>query len=163
MVFPLEVLPVAKIGDATFHVTVSLSLILVGIAAGHSNSGLSWSVLWLPVLVLPLLLMALGMAWALSAIGVFVRDVSQLIAFASTAVMFGSGVMFSARQIPAAIYAFLRFNPLLQLFDLSRHVIFGHEAMNWAKLGYVYGCALAVLLAGHVFFGLLRRSFAEVI
>ena len=163
VVFPLEVLPVAKIGDAAFHVAASLSLILLGIAVGNSNGGLSWSVLWLPALMLPLLLLALGMAWALAAIGVFVRDVSQLVAFASTAVMFGSCVMFSPRQVPEPIYVFLRFNPLLQLFDVARHVLFGHEAMNWTKLGYVYACALGVLLAGHAFFGLLRRSFAEVI
>ena len=53
--------------------------------------------------------------------------------------------------------------PKAQLFDLSRHVLFGHEAMNWMKLGYVYAFAAGVLLAGHVFFGVLRRSFAEVI
>lgn len=161
VVFPLEVLPVAKIGDTTFHLVVSLSLVLIGSVFG--SFGMSWTLLWLPVLVLPLLMLALGMAWALAAIGVFVRDVSQVVAFVSTAVMFGSAVMYPPRLIPDSIYAFLRFNPLLQLFDVARHVLFGHEAMNWMKLGYVYAIALGVLLIGHTFFGLLRRSFAEVI
>lgn len=161
VVFPLEVLPVAKIGDTTFHLVVSLCLVLVGSAFG--TSGLSWSLLWLPVLVLPLLVLALGMAWAFAALGVFVRDISQVIGFVATAVMFGSAVMYPPQMIPAPIYEFLRFNPLLQLVDVSRHVIFGHQPVDWMKLGYVYACAVLALLAGHVFFSLLRRSFAEVI
>lgn len=161
VVFPLEVLPVAKIGDTAFHVSISLALVIIGSAFG--KSGLSWSLLWLPVLILPLLTLALGLAWALAALGVFVRDVSQVIAFVSTAMMFGSAVAYPPRMIPESIYQFLRFNPLLQLFDVSRHVLIGHQAISWAKLGYVYAFAFAVLMAGYVFFELLRRSFAEVI
>ncbi len=161
VVFPLEILPVAKIGDTTFHLAVSLSLVVVGSA--FCSSGLSWSLLWLPLLVLPLIGLALGAAWALAALGVFVRDISQVIGFVSTAVMFGSAVMYPTRLIPASIYAFLRFNPLLQLFEVSRQVLFGHHAVDWLKLGYVYAVAVGVLLAGHLFFGLLRRSFAEAI
>ena len=161
VVFPLEVLPAAKIGDTTFHLGVSLALVLVGSAFG--SSGLSWSLLWLPVLVLPLLLLALGLAWALAAIGVFVRDVSQLVVVVSTAVMFGSAIMYPPRIIPPAIYAVLRFNPLLQLVDLSRNVLFGHTPVDWGQLGYVYAVGIAMLLTGHLCFGLLRRSFAEVI
>lgn len=161
VVFPLEILPVAKIGDTAFHLAVSLGLVLLGSAFG--STGWSWSLLWLPVLVLPLLVLALGLAWGLAALGVFVRDVSQLIGFVATAVMFGSAIMYPPRIIPAPIYEFLRFNPLLQLVDLARHVLFGHEPMAWSHLGYVYVVALVVLLAGHAFFSILRRSFAEVI
>ena len=165
VVFPLEVLPAAKIGDTTFHLGISLALVLVGSAFG--SSGLSWSLLWLPVLVLPLLLLALGLAWALAAIGGFVRDVTQLVVLVSTAVMFGSAIMYPVRMLRAPdtlwIYQFLRFNPLLQLVDLSRNVLFGHTAVDWGQLGYVYAVGMAMLLTGHLCFGLLRRSFAEVI
>jgi homopolymeric O-antigen transport system permease protein len=161
VVFPLEILPVAKIGDTAFHLSVSLVLVLIGSAFG--NYHLSWSVLWLPVLLLPMLLLALGLAWGLASIGVFVRDVSQVIAFASTAAMFGSAVVYPVKLIPPGIYAFLRFNPILQLEDLARRVLLGHEPVNWPHLGYVYACAVVVLLTGHACFSLLRRSFAEVI
>ncbi len=161
VVFPLEILPAAKIGDTAFHLLVSLALVVAGSAFG--TSGWSWSLLWLPVLVLPLLGLALGLAWALAAIGVFVRDVSQLVAFVSTAAMFGSAVMYPVHMIPPAFYAWLRFNPLLQLVDLARRVLLGHEPVSWTHLGYVYAFAAVALLAGHACFGLLRRSFAEVI
>lgn len=164
VVFPLEVLPVAKIGDTAFHLAVSLALILLGSAFG--SSGLSWEILWLPVLVLPLLMLALGIAWTISALGVFLRDIGQVTAFVSTAVMFASAVPYPASKIvekAPALWPYLRLNPLLQIIDLARHIVLWHEPVNWVKLGYVYAVAFVVLLAGHLCFLLFRRSFAEVI
>jgi lipopolysaccharide transport system permease protein len=163
VIFPLEILPVAKVCDTTFHLAVSLTLVLVGSAFG--TAGLSWQILWLPVLLLPLLLLALGLAWSISAIGVFVRDVSQLTPFVATAIMFSSAVFHSPLMFDHAGLAWriLRLNPLLQIINLTREVVLWDQPMEWMKLGYVYGCATCVVLAGHLCFGLLRRSFAEVI
>ena len=163
VVFPLEVLPLAKVGDAAYHLGVSLGLVIVGSLFG--TVGLSWSVLWLPVLVLPLLLLALGIGWAMSAIGVFVRDITQLTPFIATALQFGSAVMFAPSKMKDVPYAWeiLRFNPLLQILDLGRTVVLWHQPMDWPRLGYVYGFAIVTVALGHACFMLLRRSFAEVI
>jgi lipopolysaccharide transport system permease protein len=115
--------------------------------------------------VAPLLLLALGIGWALAAIGVFVRDVTQLTPFLATALQFGSAVMFAPvkmRDVPHA-WEILRFNPLLQILDLGRRVVLWHEPMDWTWLGYVYAIALVTLVLGHGCFMLLRKSFAEVI
>ncbi len=165
VVFPLEVLPVAKLGDTAFHLVVSLTLVLLGSAFG--STGLTADVLWLPVIVFPLMMLALGIAWMLTAIGVFLRDIGQATAFVSSAVMFASAVPYSPAKIIDSpwpiLWEILRYNPLLQLIDLARHVLLWHEPMAWVKLGYVYAAAVAVLLAGHLCFSVFRRSFAEVI
>ena len=164
VVFPLEVLPVAQIGAATFHLVVSLGLVLIGSIFG--TAGLSWQVLWLPVLVLPLLLLSLGIAWLLAAAGVFLRDIGQLSAFVVTMLLFASAVMFPATMIAQRsekLWAVLRLNPLLQIVDLARNVVLWHQPMPLEWLAYVYACALVVFAGGAMFFALLRRSFAEVI
>lgn len=163
VVFPLEVLPVAKIGDAAYHLGISLLLVIGGSLFG--SVGLGWSVLWLPVLVLPLLLTALGIAWALSAIGVFVRDIQQLVPLLATALQFASAVMFAPEKMRDIPYAWqiLRFNPLLQILDLGRRVVLWHQPMNWVWLAYVYAFAIVTVALGYTCFMLLRRSFAEVI
>ena len=164
VVFPLEVLPVAQLGAAAFHLMVSLGLVLVASAFG--TAGLSWHVLWLPVLVLPLLMLALGIAWFLAALGVFLRDIGQLTAFVVTAMQFASAVMFPMTMISTKapeIWTILRFNPLLRLVDLARHTVLWHQPMQWDKLAFIYGCAIVVFVVGAVFFALLRKSFAEVI
>jgi lipopolysaccharide transport system permease protein len=164
VVFPLEVLPVAQIGAATFHLAVSLSLVAAGSA--FSTQGLTWHILWLPVLVLPLLLLSLGTAWLLAAIGVFLRDVGQLSAFAVTVLLFASAVMFPAEMIvqrSPELWTVLQHNPILQIVDLARHTVLWHEPMQVRVLTQVYLFAGAVFAGGAVFVALLRRSFAEVI
>ena len=164
VVFPLEVLPVAQIGAAAFHLAVGLALVLVGSVFG--TAGISWQVLWLPVLVVPLLMLSLGMAWLLAAAGVFLRDIGQLSAFAVTTLLFASAVMFPANMIEqrsAELWAVLRLNPLLQIVDLARNVVLWHQPMPFGWLAYIYGFALLVFIGGAVFFALLRRSFAEAI
>ncbi len=170
VVFPLEVLPVAQIGAAVFHLVVSLGLILVGTLAstawGVGATRFSFHLLWLPVLVLPLLLLSLGTAWFLAAIGVFLRDIGQLTAFLVTVLLFASAVMFPTSQIldkAPSLWTVLRFNPLLQIVDLARHAALWQQPMAYHKLAYVYAVALVVLGIGAVFFSLLRKSFAEVV
>jgi lipopolysaccharide transport system permease protein len=110
----------------------------------------------------PLLLLSLGVAWFLAAVGVFLRDIGQVIAFVSTALLFATAVTFPPSKIPEEL-RFLRYNPLFQLIDLARSVVLWHQEMQLHKLAYVYGCGLVVFVAGAVFFALLRKSFAEVI
>lgn len=160
VVFPLEVLPVANVGAAAFHLAVSLGLVLLGSAFG--TPGLTWHVLWLPVVILPLLMLSLGVAWMLAAVGVFIRDIGQVTTFLATLLLFASAVMYPPSMIPDTM-AFLRWNPLLQIVDLSRRTVLWHEAMPWATLAYVYAVALFVLGVGATMFAVLRKSFAEVI
>jgi lipopolysaccharide transport system permease protein len=160
VVFPLEALPVAHLGATLFHLAAGLALVLVG--AAFSTVGLSPGVLWLPVLVLPLLLLALGVAWALAAIGVFVRDLGQITPFVSTALLFASAVMYPPTKIPAEL-GFLWHNPLLRLLDLSRRVVLWQEPMPWEPLLQLYAVGLGACAVGAVLFSLLRRSFAEVL
>jgi lipopolysaccharide transport system permease protein len=161
VVFPLEVLPVANVGSSAFHLGVSLGLVLLGSAFG-STIHLSLHVLWLPVLVLPLLLIALGVAWLLAALGVFLRDIGQIMAFLSTALLFATAVTFPP-ELALERVSLLRYNPLFQIIDLARRTVLWQLPMSFDKLAYVYIAAFVVFSAGAVFFALLRKSFAEVI
>jgi lipopolysaccharide transport system permease protein len=160
VVFPLEVLPVAQLGSAVFHLLVGLALVLVG--SVFSTAGLTAHVLWLPVLILPLVLFAAGVAWFLSALGVFLRDVGQVTAFVASALLFASAVMYPPSKIPEN-FEWLRFNPLLQIVNLARDTVLAEQPIAWGWLGYTYIVATLVFVGGAIFFSLLRKSFAEVI
>lgn len=160
VVFPLEVLPIAHMGATTFHLAVSLGLVLLGSLFG--TAGLTLHVLWLPVLLVPLILFSTGVAWVLAATGVFLRDIGQLTAFASTALLFATAVTFPPGKIPPELH-FLHYNPLFQIVDLARRTVLWHEAMPLMRLGYVYVCGGVMFAVGAVYFALLRKSFAEVI
>lgn len=160
VVFPLEVLPMAQLGAAVFHLSVGLGLVLVGSAFG--TSGLSWHAALLPILIVPLILLSAGVSFFLAALGVFLRDVGQVTAFIATALLFGSAVMYPPSRIPES-FAFLRFNPLLQIVDLARETALSHHLPALDRVAFVYVVGFGCFACGLIFFSLLRRSFAEVI
>ena len=100
VVFPLEILPAAAVGAALFHLLISLGLALAAVAI--AGVPFSAAALWLPVILLPLVLLGLGVAWFFSALGVFLRDIGQIMQFLSMALMWCSGVFFSAEKYTGA-------------------------------------------------------------
>jgi lipopolysaccharide transport system permease protein len=161
VVFPLEVLPAAAVGSSLFHSLISLVLVLTGIC--FWGPGLSANVLWLPVILLSIVPFALGLGWMLSALGVFFRDIAQMVGFFSTAWMYASAIFFPIQIIPAAAWTVLRFNPLLLAIDLARNAVMWRGAINLHHLGYLILAGIASCLIGHWFFRKTAPAFADVL
>lgn len=160
VVFPLEVLPAAGVGAAAFHMLISFGLALLGML--FLSRGLHPSLLWIPVIFLPVVLLCLGLAWLVSALGVFFRDISQFIQFLSLAIMWASGIFYSAANFPEA-WVYLRFNPILLAIELTRDAALWHRPINHTHLLYLYACSLLLCYAGHAVFRRIKPAFADVI
>ena len=128
--------------------------------------GLGLNCLFAPLLLLPVFLIGLGLSWFLSSFGVFVRDLSQLGSFLGLALLYASGVFYSAEKAKATapgIWKFLQWNPLLQIIDSLRQVIlWGGEPNFWA-IGYAWTFGICILFSGAWFFHRLRPGFADVL
>ena len=161
VVFPLEILPAANVGGALFHLGISLILAVLGaVFLGH---GIDWGILWLPVIVAPLVLVALGTAWLFSALGVFFRDLGQLMQFLTMSLMYASAVFFSASRIPPQVWVFLRFNPVLLAIELSRDAVLWQRPLNYHHLAYLYVAGFVSCYVGHLVFRRMKPAFADVL
>lgn len=160
VVFPLEILPVAAVGAALFRCLVSLGL--VALAGAIWGPGLDAAAWWLPVLVGLLVLFSIGVAWMLSALGVFLRDLAPLMQFFGVLLTFMSGVFYSLGKLPAS-FSFLRYNPLLVLIDTGRNVLLWHLPPSTGDLIYVGVISAAFCLAGHWIFSTLKPAFSDVL
>jgi lipopolysaccharide transport system permease protein len=110
----------------------------------------------------PLLLLGLGTSWFFSALGVFFRDISQVMQFLSMALMWSSAVFFTAQKYPAA-WAYLRLNPLLLAIDLTRDAALWDRPLNLNHLAYLYAACLAACYLGHLAFKRMKPAFADVL
>jgi lipopolysaccharide transport system permease protein len=161
VVFPLDVLPVATVGGALIHFFITLVLVFVGVL--FTDVQLSTSALWLPVILVPLVLICVGLSLLLSALGVFWRDVTQITQFVLLILMFASAVFYPISQIPAPAWAILKFNPFIHVINEARNVTFWGQAPNAIHLVYLYVSALLTLAIGSTVFQRLRGSFADVL
>jgi lipopolysaccharide transport system permease protein len=164
VVFPLEILPTAMVGAFAYDLVISFSLCSLGIVL--LGPGLSASFLWVPVIILPVFLTALGLSWFLSAFGVFIRDINQVGSFLGLALLYSSGVFYSAEkaeQTAPAIWQFLQWNPILHTVDNLRQIMLWGGELNWNFVLYSYAFGATMLWGGAWFFDRLRPAFADVV
>lgn len=162
VVFPLEILPLAQVGGLWFNLAIGLVLALGGslfFGQGLTLVGLAW----LPVILVPLLMLSAGLAWLFAALGVFFRDLAQAMPFLSQVVMYASAVFYPLGRIPHSVWVVLRWNPFLQVVVLAREVVLWGMPVNAHRLAYTYAAGAAVLLVGRWVFSRLRPAFADVI
>jgi len=161
LVFPVDILPVnlSVVGLVTQALALGCFLIFLSAVRG----GLPWTALWLPVLIVPQFLFTLGSAWFLAALGVFVRDLGQLIGYVLTLWFFLTPICYPEASLPAAILPVLEKNPLFMLVRGFRRVLLERAAPDWEAVVHLWWIGAGVCLLGHVWFSKLRKSFADVI
>jgi lipopolysaccharide transport system permease protein len=162
VVFPLDVLPTAQVGAFCFHFFISLGLMLAG--AVFFGRGVSLAgICWLPVILAPLVLMSVGLAWIFAALGVFFRDLTQAMPFVALILLYASAIFYPLSKISPEIWMFLKWNPLLHLVELARDALLWNVPINLKHLAYTYACGLLLLAAGKWIFMKLQPAFADVI
>ena len=164
VVFPLEILPAAMMGALSYDLLIGFGLCLLGVV--FLGTGIGLSILYVPIILGPVFLIALGLSWFFSALGVFIRDVGQMASFLGLALLYSSGVFYSAEkaeQSAPVIWAYLQWNPILQIIDSLRQVILWGGQPIWSSLGYAWLFGIFILLFGAWFFNRLRPAFADVL
>lgn len=161
VMFPLEVLPVIALVSALFHALVSIAVLLIAFLL--VNGHLHWTVVLLPFVLLPLMILTLGLAWMLASVGVFVRDIGQSIGLLTMMLLFMSPVFFPVSALPPEFQSWMMLNPLTFIIEQAREVLIWGRLPNWTGL-LAYGLVgLAVAWAGFFWFQKTRKGFADVV
>ncbi len=161
VVFPLEVLPWVSVLTAMFSLAVNLVVWLLFYLV---STGLPpVTALLAPVVMLPMVLFMTGVAWLLSALGVFLRDTAQITAIITTAVMFLTPIFYPIDAIPASLRPFLNINPLAPIVAQMRDVLIWGKGLDPVLYPICLLVSALVFVAGFAFFQRTRRGFADVL
>jgi len=161
VVYPLEILPLVGLLSALFHSAVSLAvwllayLFLIGIP--HIT------VLYFPLIVMPLLFFTMGLSWVLASLGVFLRDVAQFVNIAITVVMFLSPIFYPATALPEAYRGILSLNPLVPAIEQARAVLYFGVAPDFYTLATYWIVTIFIAWIGFAWFQKTRKGFADVL
>ena len=161
VVFPLEILSVVGVGAALFHCLISLSVLIAAFVI--INGTLSWTIVCIPFVLLPLMIFTLGVSWMLASLGVFVRDVGQSIGIFTAVLMFLSPVFYPISAIPKSLQIWILLNPLTFIIEQAREVLIWGQLPNWGGLGIYTLVSLLVLWLGYAWFQKTRKGFADVL
>ncbi len=161
VVFPLEILPWVAFGSTLFHTAISLGVLLLAQIILSQHIPLT-GVLF-PVVLLPLVLGTMGLAWFLSALGVYLRDISQLTNMFTTVMLFISAVFFPISALPARYQIWLKINPLAFIIEEGRKVLIFGQLPNFIALAMLLVLGALIAWAGFACFQKTRKGFADVL
>lgn len=161
VVFPLEVLPMVQLLS-----TAILGMVWFGlVVAGAFALGLrpTWTALLLPLLLGPLLLCSLGVAYFVAATTVYFRDMPHLTAIAIQVLFFMTPIFYPENLVPERLRILLRCNPLTILVGQVREIlVFGHSP-DWQACGLLWLLSFCVCQLGLVWFLQTKKGFADVL
>jgi lipopolysaccharide transport system permease protein len=161
IIFPVDILCWVLVGTALFKFCVNLVLLLLFLV--FVTGELPLGVLLLPALIVPFVLVTLGLAWVLAAMGAFVRDLSHVLQALGPIIMFISPVFYSVQQVPEAFQAAYFFNPLTFMLETMRNLLFFDQIFSVRSYAIYLAASIVVFTTGYRFFQKLRPGFADVI
>ncbi|KQQ56874.1 ABC transporter [Pseudomonas sp. Leaf127] len=157
--FPIELIPVKTVLASSVTMLVGL-LMLLGILWSR---GIVHSTQWMIPLILMLqILFTVGLIWILSAINVFVPDLSQMVGVLILFLMLVSPIAYTHEMIPQELIPFMYPNPLYYLIMLYRDAAFIGE-VKLELLGVFTMMSIGTLCLGGFIFSRLKPLFSDYV
>lgn len=161
VVFPLEILPLAIIGSALVNGLISI-LVLVAVTAVVTG-GVPLTILYLPLILVPLILFSLGLAWFFASLGVYFRDIAQIMPIVISALMFLSPIFYPVSAIPERLRPIFYLNPISYVVENARNIILWGNNPDWLPLLFVTTASLVCCILGFMWFENTKKGFVDVI
>ncbi len=158
--FPKEIFPVAAVLASLFDFFVASGALLILLLILR----IRWSayLLWAPVLLLMMVILATGVAMIVSAASLFFRDVKYIVEVLLTFGIFFTPVFYDVRMFGNK-GKWLLLNPAAPILDGLSACIARQQSPQLLWLAYSFGFAILMLLGGYSFFKHLEPAFAESI
>ncbi len=161
VVFPLEILPVVIAGSTLFHTFISILVwVIFYVAVNHA---MHWTIVFLPIVLLPLALFSLGVSWILASLGVYIRDIGQITGVIVTILLFMSPIFYPASRLPEPFRTVIYLNPLTFIIEEARDVLMWGNAPQWNGVLIAYIVSALVAWLGFAWFQKTRQGFADVL
>jgi lipopolysaccharide transport system permease protein len=156
--FPRLFVPIAA--ASVFLVDVLISLGMYAVILLYNRVTPSWTIIFLPLLVLLTLIATLGIGIMISALTVFYRDFRHIVPFLMQIFMFVTPVIYSANVFKPRTQMILSLNPMFGIISAYRSAILGTK-WNFSSLGISTAISVALFIYSVFYFCRTERHFAD--
>lgn len=160
-VFPSEVVPVSIFLSSLVHHVIAL--VLAAAAVGLYQHQLSPMMLFLPMYMAILGLFAIGIAWIVASLQVYLRDTSQVLAVILTFWFWGTPIFMTRDQVPTKLRPLVDWNPMSYVVAAYRERLLSPSWPDWRQVAILAAYSIVAFVLGGLFFRHLKRGFADVL
>jgi lipopolysaccharide transport system permease protein len=152
---------VVSLGSTLFHFAIGVAIwVLFHLAEKGPPPA---TALWLPLIVLPLAVLALGLSWLLASLGVYLRDVGHVVPIVVAVLLFASPVFYPLEALGGTARALVSMSPLTVPIEQARRVLIDGVRPDLIALALYALVAAGVGYLGFVWFQGTRKGFADVL
>ena len=159
--FPREILPISIVTSGMINFLISCLIILIFVLFG--GLGISWHLIFLPLIILIQYVVTLALVFLLSAINVYVKDVEYLVIFFINMAFYATPVLYSTEMFNGWFLWVFKLNPMAHLINAYRDIFYVHQVPQLTNLLVVLGIGLIILVLCYKAFDKLEKRFAEEI
>jgi len=158
VVFPVEILPVKMVLATlpTFLIGF-MGLLIYALATGRISSG----ILLYPLAAIPLYLFLFGVAFTLSAIGVFLRDIREMVQMYSLIGVYIAPIFYFMDWVPGALRPVLYANPVTLFIETFHDAAYYGGIRNWLVWVVASAVGLLSIWIGATIFARLKPHFGS--
>jgi lipopolysaccharide transport system permease protein len=160
-IFPTETLAAILVARGLSYAGIGVALLLgVQLLFNHH---IPPSVVLLPLVTAPLILLVLGVVWLLAALGAFARDVGYLMVYLVPVLMFVTPVFYQTSDISDRLQTLVYFGSLAVPIEMMRAVLLGDSFPPFLPILWFVVFSCLVFRAGFSIFMRYKGILADVI
>ena len=160
-VFPSEILPLVHLIAAIINHLIGM-VIFLGFLFIFGQA-VSMKIFLILPFMLSTCIFALGIAWLISALNVFLRDIGQIIGVFVNIWFFLTPIIYPRHLIPDSFQGLYGLNPMLHAVEAYRVGLLGKTDIYLEEVSYVLLLGLATFVVGGLIFRKLKPAFADVL
>tara|TARA_R100000935_G_C2840849_1_gene170875 strand:- start:7902 stop:8666 length:765 start_codon:yes stop_codon:yes gene_type:complete len=167
--FPRVIMPLSNVITNLFKLGIQLGVLLVAyiyVVWSGINISPNINLLLLPLYILMMALLGLGLGMIISALTTKYRDLTILVGFATSLLVYLSAVPYPLSEVsnkmPDWVWL-VKYNPLTQIIEGFRYMILNTGSFTWQGFFYTLIISIVVFLFGLVIFNRTEKNFIDTV
>ena len=168
--FPRVITPLSVTLSGLFRFGIQLFIFAVFYGVYYYQGmrlGLNWQIVLVPFYIICMALMGLGLGMTISAMTTKYRDLTVLVGFATSLLMYLSAVPYplseAKEKFPSEVVYYVVWNPLSQIIEGFRNILLNQGHMTLDQIGYVGLVSVVLFLFGLVIFNHTEKNFIDTV
>lgn len=129
---------------------------------------MQWEIIYFPILLLIIMIMAMGFGLLVSSLTTKYRDLKFLIDFAVPLLRYvtpgiATSYMIFIKTLPKDLVFLAKYNPIGYLIDSFNFMFVGAGSFDWNHIVYSGGFALFTLFLGIMIFNQVEKNFMDTV
>lgn len=169
--FPRLIMPLTVLISGLLKFGVQLCLLFCAIVYYYFQTNtfsMQWEIVYFPVLLLIIMIMAMGFGLLVSSLTTKYRDLKFLIDFAVPLLRYvtpgiATSYVIFIETLPEKLIPLAKYNPIGYIIDSFNYMFVGAGSFEWIHIAYSGGFAISILFLGVLIFNQVEKNFMDTV